>query len=278
MIRDYLRRLRADLESRGVLGRGRARVLAEVEDHLRELAAEHGEEEAVRRFGESRPFAIEVAAQLATTRTIRSTYATFAALTLTAVGYVAFLGAAEHAGREDLFAGKHAAIGFLASVALGLFPQIAFVAGGLAVLRALRRRGQGALSCHELDVMGRRSAVAVFAGLLTLASMVVWAFEYGHLSPVLILGVASALPLGVVMAALVRASGTQAVSTGPAEDLFDDLHLERLRPHPWLFASLVASAAALAALAVGGPILAALEFGAVLSGYVLLGRPLALGK
>jgi hypothetical protein len=273
VIQDYLRRLRVDLESRGVVGRGRARVLAEVEDHLHELAADHGEEEAVRRFGESRPFAIEVAAQLATTRAIRSTYATFAALTLTAVGYVVFLGSA---GREDLFAGKHAAIGFLASVALGLFPQIALVAGGLALLRALRRRGQGALSCHELDVMGRRSAVAVVAGFLTVASMVVWALEYGQLTPVLLLGIAPALPLGIVFAALVRASGTQAVSTGPAEDLFDDLHLERLRQHAWLFALVVASAAALAALAVEGPILAGLEFNAVLTGYVLLGRPLAL--
>ncbi len=278
MIRGYLRRLGADLESRGVLGRARARVLAEAEDHLRELAAEHGEQDAIRRFGESRPFAIEVAAQLATTRTIRSAYATFAVLTLTAVGYLVFLGTAEHTGRGDLFAGKHEAIGVMASLALGLFPQIAFAAGGLALLRALRRRGQGALSCHELDVIGRRSAVAVGAGLLTLCSMFLWAYEFGHLAPVLWLSLAAALPLGVVFVELVRASGTQAVSTGPAEDVFDDLHLERLRPHPWLFAPAVASAAAVLALAVDGPLLAAVEFSAVLGGYVLLRRPLALGK
>ena len=53
------------------------------------------------------------------------------------------------------------------------------------------------------------------------------------------------------------------MATGSAEDLFDDLHLEGLRPHAWLFALIVASAAATAAFVVDGPLLAGLEFSAV---------------
>lgn len=279
MIEDYLRRFAEELEWRGVVGRARSRVLVETEDHLHELAAEQGEDAAVARFGEARTLAREIAAQLATTRTIRSTYATFAVLTVTALAFIGFFAFVQFdGGPPDLFAGDHEALGVLASLGLLLAPQIAFVAGGLALLRALRRRGHGALSCHELDVMGRRSAVAVGAGGLTLGSMILWGFEFGHLAPVLGLSLAAAVPLGAVFVALVRASGPQAVSTGPAEDLFDDLHLERLRPHPWLFALGVASAAAAVAFAVDGPILAGLEFSAVLAGYVLLGRPLALRK
>lgn len=279
MIGDYLRRFAEELGRRGVVGRARLRVLAETEDHLRELAAEHGEDAAVARFGETRLLAREIAAQLATTRTIRSTYATFAALTVTALAYIGLLAFVRVDGETpDLFAGDHEALGVLASLGLLLLPQVAFVAGVLALLRTLRRRGQGALSCHELDVMGRRSAVAIVAGGLTIGFMILWGFAYGHLAAALALGLAAALPLGVVFAALFQASGTQAVATGSAEDVFDDLHLEGLRPHAWLFALIVASAAATAALVVDGPLLAGLEFSAVLTGYVLLARRLALRK
>lgn len=103
--------------------------------------------------------------------------------------------------------GDHEALGVLAALGLLLVPQIAFVAGGLALLRADRRRGSGVPSCEELDVMRRRSAVALGAGGLT-----------------------------------------------------------------------VASAVAVITFAVEALVLAGLEFAAVLAGFSLLGRPLALGK
>lgn len=278
MIRDYLRALGAALEDRGVLGRARRRVLAETEDHLRAAAAEHGEEEAVARFGDSRSLAVEIGAQLATTRTIRSTYATFGVLALVGLGYVAVLGYAGDGGRADLFAGEHAAVGVLASLGLGLFPQIALVAGGLALTRAVRRRTRGVVSCEELDVMRRRSAVALGAGALTLASMAVWAWEFDGSGLVAALALAALVPLGVTTAGVVRASGTQALTGGPAEDVFDDLGLQRVRPHPWFFALVVSSGAGAAAFAVDGVALATLQFAAVLVCFAALGRPLALRK
>jgi hypothetical protein len=279
VIDDYLRRFSECLVSRGVVGRDRSRVLRETEDHLRELAVEHGEEGAVTRFGEPRALAVEIGAQRATNRTIRSTYASFAALALTGLAYVAFMGLGDsRGGWPDLFSGDHEALGVAASMGLLVFPQIAFISGGLALLRALRRRGGGALSCEELDVMGRRSAVALAAGGLTLVSMILWGLEFRDLIPILGLAFATALPLGAVTFALARACGPQAVSQGSPEDLFDDLRLEGLRPYPWRFALLVASAAAVPAFVTNGPILAAVEILAVLGGFALLGRPLALRR
>lgn len=279
MIDMYLREFADELERRGVVGRARSRVLAETEDHLLELAADHGNEGAIARFGQGGPLARAIAAQLATTRTIRSAYATFAALTITALGYGGLFAFVHLNGRPpDLFSGDHEALGVLATLGLLLFPQIAFVAGGLALLRAFRRRGRGVLSCEELDVMRRRSAVALGAGGLTVASMTLWGLEFRDFGPILALSLATALPLGVVTVAVVQASGTQAVSDGPPEDVFHDLRLERLRAHPWRFALVVASAVAVIAFAVDGLVLAGLEFAAVLAGFSLLGRPLALGK
>lgn len=276
MIDDYLARFSEELVRRGVVGRDRDRVLAETEDHLRELADRHGEENAVLRFGQARPLAVELAAQLATTKTIRSTYATFAALAVTAFAVLALIAYADDRAPNDIFAGKHAAGGLLASLGLLLLPQVAFVSGGLALLRALRRRGQGALPCEELNVLGRRSAVALAAGGLTAVSMLVWGYEFGHFQPVLVLGVVAVVPLLVVAPALVSASSPQAVSAGRAEDVFDDLRLGRLRARPWLFALAVALTAGVVALAVDGIVLAGLELTAVLICFAALGRPLAL--
>ncbi|HET9323342.1 MAG TPA: hypothetical protein VFO03_05640 [Gaiellaceae bacterium] len=276
MIDDYLARLSDELIHRGVGARDRDRILAEAADHLRELADRHGEEDAIARFGEARPLAVELAAQLATTKTIRSTYATFAGLGVTALALLALLVYADDRAPNDVLAGKHAAAGLLASLGLLLLPQVAFVSGGLALLRALRRRGQGALPCEELDVLGRRSAVALAAGGLTAVSMLVWGYEFGHFVPVLVLAVVAVAPLCVVLPALASASSPQAPSAGRADDVFDDLHLGRLRARPWLFAFAVALSAGVIALAVDGIVLAGLELTAVLVCFAWLGRPLAL--
>ena len=68
------------------------------------------------------------------------------------------------------------------------------------------------------------------------------------------------------------------MSHGPPEDVFDDLHLEGLRPDPWRFALLIALVVAVPPFVTNGPILAAVEILAVLGGLALLGRPLALRR
>jgi hypothetical protein len=278
VIAEYLRRFSDELERRGVRAGDRRRVLAESEDHLRELSAAHGEAEAVERFGDSRELAGEIASQLATTKTIRSTYATFAALVLTAFAYLALIAYSDRVGPADLLAGKHEAVGVLATLGLLLLPQVAFVAGGLALLRALRRRGRAALSCEELDVLGRRSAVALAAGFSTVAAMLLWGYEFGHFVPVLALALVGLIPLLAVAPALALASSPQGRSAGPPQDVFDDLRLEGLRSRPWLFAVAVGLVSATVAFAFNGIVLAALEFAALLLCFAALGRPLALRR
>src|SRR5262245_59491454 len=67
VIDEYLAQFRRDLRERGVRGAAADRALAEARDHL----IESGDVES---FGPSDRIAKEIAAQLATTRTIRSTY------------------------------------------------------------------------------------------------------------------------------------------------------------------------------------------------------------
>ena len=80
MIDRYLNELAAQLALHGVRGRRAARLCAEARDHLLELAAEHGEEEAVSRFGPSRTLAIEAARAAHPVMLLRSTLVFLAAL------------------------------------------------------------------------------------------------------------------------------------------------------------------------------------------------------
>jgi hypothetical protein len=78
----YLTDLAAELAFHGVGRRRAARILAEARDHLLELADEHGEEEAVERFGSARRLAIEAARAAQPVILLRSTLVFAAALAL----------------------------------------------------------------------------------------------------------------------------------------------------------------------------------------------------
>lgn len=82
MIERYLTDLAAELAFHGVGRRRAARIRAEARDHLLELAAEHGEEEAVARFGPARQLAIESARAAQPVILFRSTLVFAAALAL----------------------------------------------------------------------------------------------------------------------------------------------------------------------------------------------------
>jgi hypothetical protein len=82
LIHLYLTDLAAELAFRGVGRRRSARILAEARDHLLELAAEHGEQEAVERFGSARRLALEAARAAQPVVLLRSTLVFAAALLL----------------------------------------------------------------------------------------------------------------------------------------------------------------------------------------------------
>lgn len=298
----YLTVLRRALRESGVRGRLADRVLAESRDHLLELERERGKLEAVRCFGDARQLARTIAAQLATARTRRATYGSFGALVLAAVGYVGFFAAVKLGGGwPDIFAGEHAVVGLLAGIGTVLFPQIAFVAGCLAVWRALRLRSGDVLPGDELRVMRSRSAIAIGAAWLSVASWALYAIEFRNAAPlapwvaptILALCAVLAVPLAAGTAALVRSAEPEA-TPGPAGDVFDDFApifrlgpLQSLPDHPWLFAVLFAAAIALPASAVGwvdegdpssGIVRGLFEGVAVLACFAALGRRLALRR
>ena len=82
MIDLYLEDLAAQLAFYGVRGRRAARLRAEARDHLLELSAEHGDEEAISRFGSPRTLAVEAARAAHPVMLLRSTLVFLAALPL----------------------------------------------------------------------------------------------------------------------------------------------------------------------------------------------------
>jgi hypothetical protein len=304
VIEQYLRRLAVELAQEGVRGRAAKRVLAEARDHLLELTSVHGERGAVAHLGKSGTLARAVAIHLATTWTRRATYGAFAALALTGMAYLGvFVIVNVGGGWPDLFGGEIAALGVASVLGATLFPQVAFVSGCLALLRAFRLRSGHTLPAGELRVMRSRAAIALAAGGLTWISLALFAIEFRDAPPlepwvpasVLALCVLAAVALGAGAIALSRSARPRAApGRRAAGDVFDDLGpifqlppLRSLRAHPWRFAGIFAGGVALSAFGMGlvnegdaqGAVLQAVIEGlAVLLSFALLGRPLALRR
>ena len=271
MIERYLGELERELAEHGVRGESARRVLDEAGDHLLEAGS-------VEHFGPPDLIAGEVAAELAATRTLRSTYGTFAALALTAATYLGFMALG---GAPDLFAARHEALGVASVIGLVLFPQIAFVAGCLALLRALRRRDSTS-SEAELRVIRARAGTALVAGALTALSMAVWVLEYEQAAWLVVFPLLAVASVAAAAHELHHAGEAQAVPGGPADDVFDDLGF---RFDPWPFAFLFAALIGLVGFAGGwavegdpgsGIVRGGFEAIAVLICFAALGRRLAL--
>src|SRR5205085_11875009 len=79
------------------------------------------------------------------------------------------------------FAGKpppdtYPALAALAFAVAIVAPQVAFVAGMLALVRSLRRR-EPVLPSAELTVINRRTGIALLSGLVTMGALALFAFE-----------------------------------------------------------------------------------------------------
>jgi len=276
----YLGRLERELGSVGIRGRLRDRILAEVDDHLR------SDPEAGSRFGPPSELANAFAADVGTSASRRATVGAFAALAAAGVVYaISFVGFATVGG--PLPDRPLASVAFLVIV---LAPQVAFVSGALALLRAWRRRGDRVLGSDERQVLARRTNLALGAGLATTVALVVYGVEgrssvAGWLVGFTIVGsgAACALLLAAVVPA-VRAARLRPRVAGLPGDVFDDLGLPRYRSRPWRFAVVVAAVAGLAVWIAGvagadpidGALRGVFEALACLGGFALLGRYLHL--
>jgi hypothetical protein len=277
----YLDRLGRELAAVGIRGRLRDRILAEAADHLAE-----GE---VERFGDPGALAREFANELATARSRRATLVALAALAgAGAVFSAAWLLLVVRGGKGDILSGEWAPLGVAAAIGMLVCPQVSFAAGLLAALRVVGRRHERSLPAAEIGLLLCRTRVALAFGVLTLASVALYAFEFrADFSSWYVLTVApaaAALSLPLAGAALLtrHAAAVKSSVAGEAGDVFDDLPVELPR-RPWLLLAATAGAAALAALAAGGvtnegPRNAVAEIVLVVAGFLALGKRLGLRR
>ena len=283
MIERYLDELAAELDSVGIRGAQRRRILAEVEDHLRE-SGEPG------RFGNPAVIAARFADELATSGARRVAWGSFVALAPAGIAYAILL--AFGAPWPDITAARSVPIGLVAAATMLLAPQVSFAAGLLALAGAWRLRLEVAAPASAITLLRRRAGVALAGGAMTLLAVIVVTFEFSawistwRIALTISIAVASLVPIAAGAFALRRTAALRPQTGGEAGDLFDDLGpvLDRLpfelRGHPWSFCFLFAAAVAVLALLGGGPDEgprnAVAEFVAVCAGFAVLGRYLGL--
>jgi hypothetical protein len=289
MSRAHLDALAAELARRGVTGRARRRVLAEAADHL------DGDPGAADRFGDPAQIAQQCADVLGTAAARRASLQAFAALAVAGSLYAATMLAWMASGAlRTVASGTHTRFAGIGAASLVVVaPQVSFVAGSLAVLRALRSRGQAPLPAAVVRVLRRRAAVALASGAASIAGVATFAAVFADRLPA---WSSRAVPAGAAATAVLlvagavpvlRASRLRVAVAGPAGDVGDDLGPlmpAALRGRPWRFAVVVAAAAggavllsgALASDGIDGALRGVTEAAAVLVGFAVLGRYLGL--
>lgn len=281
----YQDELRLELARAGIRGRLRRRIVAEIADHL---SCDPNAE-----LGSAGVLARRFADDLGTVRARRAAYACFGALAVAGALVLAVFAATARA--QIALPKVHAPSQVLFDLGMALTAlggQVAFAAGVLAGLRALRRRHARVVVRDEALVIRRRTGVALLSGLACMAGLGLVALEASHaVDWWRTLGLASAGAGACAMvAALVplrSAFEVLPVAGGSRGDIFEDigpLVPRPLRGNPWRLA-LVASLAIMVVLAAAGivqddpydgALRGLLDGIACLAGFGLLGRYLGL--
>jgi len=280
----YPEELAQELAAVGIAGSLRHRIVAEIADHL---ACDPEAD-----LGAPRALARQFADEIGTSHARRAAITSFGALALAGILFAAAFVTAP----SGAFGAAWSGAPLLGRVATGVTlvaPQLAFVAGVLAALRALVRRRTTVLSAAEATVIVRRAAVGVAAGIASMAALGLIAIEYRGYLPggwVVLAEVAAGIGLAALAAsvpALLGAVRLRPLAPGSPGDVFDDLGgwvPSPLRGHLWRLALVVAGLVGLAIALFG--VLASDGFdGAVrgiadallcLLGFATLGRYLGL--
>jgi hypothetical protein len=261
--------LARELTRVGIRGRQRERILAEFSDHL---ACNPGAD-----LGEPHQLAAQFADELASDAARHTALGTFAALAI-----VAFAVAGAQLTLPtvpDITGGRSPLLVVPATLAMILGAQIAFAAGSLAALRALRFGGP-----HEVPLVRRRVEVALTGGALAAVGSALYAVNFSNDVPrwwvALAVGgaLAAALPLAASAFVHARTRAIQISTTATPRGLSADLGP---LAQPWL----IGCAAMLAMLLgtgilegsiVEGAIRATFEGVAFAACFLVLRRPLAL--
>ncbi len=280
----YVDDLGRELTAVGIAGRLRRRIEAEIQDHL---ACDPQAQ-----LGDPRTVARRFADELGTARALRAAAATFAALAIAGVLFVVALLTSPY-GALGLGPGRAPVLGQLGTTLAVLAPQVALVAGGLAALRALRRRRVAAMPAAEATVLVRRAGVGAAFGAAALVGLALIAIGYHRFTKggwetfALVAAGAGVLALLATVPALMAARRLGPVTQGPAGDIFSDIGEVvpgPLRGRPWLFALATAAvvavvitlSGAVASDAIDGAFRGLVDAAACLIGFATLGRYLGL--
>ena len=283
MSSEFQTRLGRELSAAGITGRARRRILDEFADHLAcDPSAQLGEPAAL-----ARQFADEVGSA----RARRAAVISFGALALAGSLFGLALVTSDSVFGPTPKGGP--VIGEIATAVAILFSQVSFVAGTLAALRWVQRRGTGVLPAAEAKVIVRRAAVGVICGIVTMVSMGTVAIAYHRFQPsawatfAIVAASVGAAALLASLPALWAAARLRPVAEGGPGDIFDDL--AGVVPHPlagrpWLLAVVVSAAVAVVITLVAVPAQDAIDgamrgvVDAVLCmlGFATLGRYLGL--
>jgi hypothetical protein len=268
-----LQQLGVELGKVGIRGRLRDRILAEAADHLAD-----GDPAA---FGDPVELAALFADEVATHRTRRVALTAFAALAACGIAFGLAWIAIARAGSPDLGAAPWEPLGIASALGTIVFPQFAFACGLLALLRAIRRRREPRLAAAEIDLLLDRTRFALTFGLLSMASLAVYAAEYGVSGWIWPLALGLMAPLSVAAVSMHRAAAVKSSVPGDASDVFDDLPVPLPRK-PWLLCAGTAGATALAAVAAApnheGIRNGVVEVVLVVAGFLALGRRLGIRR
>jgi hypothetical protein len=226
-----------ELAAVGIRGGRRDRILAEFADHL--ACDPHAE------LGEPRALAAQFADELGTHAARRAALQAFGTLAVVAVA----VGGTQAAlpTSPDVAGGRSLVLAALAGICLVVGSQIAFAAGTLAALRALRLRQLAAMPAAEVALVRRRTAVALAAGAATATGSALYALNFWAQVPAwwsgLTVAAAGAVVLGLATVALgwLRTSSIVVSRPGGAQGLAADLG-------PLADARLIGTAAVLAML------------------------------
>jgi hypothetical protein len=223
-VSQFVQRLDDELANRGVRRSMRRRIAFEYADHLA------CDPDAEARLGDPHQLAGEFAAELAADdarRVARNAFLAlaFAALALV-VGQLTISAAGGYPGYNT---GLSTALAVPTILTILIAPQIALVAGCLAALRALRRRGSRRLPDAEVALIHRRAMIGVGAGLALCAALLLYAVDHTEQMAswwvALQIGLATAAGLALIVVAAQGHRSRQTIGgvPGPSGGIVDDL-------------------------------------------------------
>ncbi|MGA8206764.1 MAG: hypothetical protein WB867_01870 [Candidatus Dormiibacterota bacterium] len=288
--------LDAELREVGIGNRRRRRIVAEFRDHLScDPAAELGDPQAI---------AHQFASELGTQQTRAAATRGFLVLAIAGAVYAAAfsqigtagelahiggVGSTSELAHIGTTAGGAGALGTIILGILVVAPQVAFVAGALALMRAFRHRHVRAVPAAESRLVLRRTIVGVLAGLITMGALALAPKLPGDGTDrgVTVAAAIAALALVAVLGSMIPAIRTRSSEPGEVGGGADDwgrFMPSSLSLHPWRLAIttalivgfIVAAAGVVVSDPYDGLLRGLVEAAACLVGFGLLGGILGL--